>query len=518
MRIPLKSNHLLLFIISFALFFTRIISFREFSLEPDELEWLYDIRKCLIDPRPFVGFDSHTSGPFAIYLLVILKILTGFSKLYQLRIVTFFIFILPSFFLIYQISQKGVKFIGALTFVVMVSAKNFPHFGEFYDGIYSYNTEYQVLFYCAILFWILRNNKSKIKIIIYATILFFMPFVKFQAIPLMLFFGGYMSLNLIFEKKWGYLKYLITTYLVLNLVWIAFLYFYNILPEFYYSYFLKNFDYMSNFSSGEKSYNPLNFLYRISTFYYFIYIFLLIAVYHVFKADKKNTIYSLKELLNVPLIQSGLLSVVSCLSIILAKNDYGHYYILLFLPFSIFISDLVASILKVEVSPKYLYPTFIIILLANFNFDYLNKSIQFSWNKIVHHSTAQYDFGKHLQTLANEKLITWLKNQKNKNQPIIITGWTQAQAIYYVLGNDYQPAYRSSHCFYFQDSFINKKRLIFNREQEILMEDIVKYKPIYIVDTWKLIQQFKGEKITDFILKNYEYQITFDENIVYRRR
>ena len=80
-------------IISIILFVGRIISFRENSLDPDELEYMYAIRRCMENPSPFVGFDAHTSGPFAIYVLAFFKLMTGFSKLYQLRLISFFFFI-----------------------------------------------------------------------------------------------------------------------------------------------------------------------------------------------------------------------------------------------------------------------------------------------------------------------------------------------------------------------------------------------------------------------------------------
>ena len=115
-----ESNWTFLALISILLLITRLISFRENSLEPDELEWLYDIRRCLVDPRPFVGFDSHTSGPFAIYILTLLKLVTSFSKLYQLRIISFIFFILPSLFLINKIAQKGTNQIAISVFAIMV--------------------------------------------------------------------------------------------------------------------------------------------------------------------------------------------------------------------------------------------------------------------------------------------------------------------------------------------------------------------------------------------------------------
>ena len=163
-----ESNWAFLALISILLLITRLISFRENSLEPDELEWLYDIRRCLVDPRPFVGFDSHTSGPFAIYILTLLKLVTSFSKLYQLRIISFIFFILPSLFLINKIAQKGTNQIAISVFAIMVSIINIPNPGPIYEAIFSYNSEYQILVLTSILFWIIRNGEGLKYIILYS--------------------------------------------------------------------------------------------------------------------------------------------------------------------------------------------------------------------------------------------------------------------------------------------------------------------------------------------------------------
>lgn len=108
------------------IFLTRIIAFRENSLEPDEFEYLYAARKCLETPLPFQGFQTHTTGPFAIYILAFLKLITSFSKIYQLRLLSFFVFILPTFFIVYSLTKKQAGYIGVVVFSVIVSCKNFP--------------------------------------------------------------------------------------------------------------------------------------------------------------------------------------------------------------------------------------------------------------------------------------------------------------------------------------------------------------------------------------------------------
>jgi hypothetical protein len=61
--------------------------------------------------------------------------------------------------------------------------------------------------------------------------------------------------------------------------------------------------------------------------------------------------------------------------------------------------------------------------------------------------------GKPLLSLANPELIHYLQKNKPKNASILVIGWTQAQAIYYLLRDDYRPTYRSSQFFDYRDTF-----------------------------------------------------------------
>lgn len=509
-------NSVILGLLCLLLFVTRIISFRELSLDPDELEWLYDIRKCLIDPRPFLGFDAHTSGPFAIYLLSFFKLLTGFTNVYQLRLVSFFFFIIPSLLFLNKSLNSSSRFIGSLAFVVFLSCKNFPNFGEFYDGIFCYNTEYQILVFSAILIWISRTKNTIGFFFVYAFILFLLPFIKFQSIPLTLFFGGFLLLKLWVDEKWKLSFLILGFYLLLNLIWIGYLYFSNLLPDFQYAYISHNLNYMGNLKIEQKAINPLNYIHRINEYYSFIYIFLILGAYYFLKLPVSIKKDDFKSLIKHPLTESILLFLVSSITIIISKSDYGHYYIYLFLPLSLFIADLF-DLLKTKNTT--IIALFIIILVVNFNFDFLGKSIGFVWSKATQQSIAPYNFGKPFKNLANEKLVDWLKTHKDiSNNSIVILGWTQAQALYYVLRNDFSSNIRTSHSFCIRDSFEKKNWTDFQKQESIFLADIQKENTLYIVDTWNLIEQFKGQKISNYISTHYDYQISFDENKVYRRK
>lgn len=517
----INKKQIVFFLLAFILFFTRIISFREFSLDPDELEWMYVIRRCLVDPRPFVGFDAHTSGPFAIYLLAFLKIITGFSKLYQLRLITFFAFILPSFYLIYQISPKGSKIVGILAFSVMVSAKNFAQFGYFYDGVFSYNTEYQILIYTSILFWILRVKNSFKFYVFYVLILFLLPFVKFQALPITCFFLFFLMLKLTLEKQWKWLIKLGLIYVLFNGVWLLYLYVQGLFPEFYYAYIGRNLNYMSNSNFGESSINPANFLRRITDYYFFLIIFFLIFFYQVFVSIKGLWKSNIFELFIHPLSQSFFFLITAVFTIVVSKNDFGHYYIYLFLPVSIFISDLYQLVSKQEVSaqkPNYtLYAIFVILLISNYNFDFLGKSIGFLWNKLNHKNIEQFNFGKSLPSLVDEPLVHWLKIHHRKEESILILDWTKGQAMYYLLMDQYQVMSRSSNIFTIVDSFKSNNKAYFNKEEQIVLEDLNANRPLYIVDTWNLLPEIKGTKIPQFVAQNYQLKVSTDKYQIYER-
>jgi hypothetical protein len=157
--------------------------------------------------------------------------------------------------------------------------------------------------------------------------------------------------------------------------------------------------------------------------------------------------------------------------------------------------------------------------MINFNFDFLGKSIGLVWNKATRQPVEQYNFGKSFKNLANEELVQWLKSHKGSTQnSLVILGWTQAQALYYVLRNDFSSMIRTSHSFCIQDSFQKKNWPDFNQQEEIFLSDIQKEKTLYIVDTWNLIEKFRGQKFSNYILANYDYQISFAENKVYKRK
>jgi len=511
-------NLITLAFLTFIIFVCRLISFRENSLDPDELEYLYAIRRCLIDPRPFIGFDSHTTGPMAIYLLALIKMLTGFSKLYQLRLITYFCFIVPSLYLIYHALKPGAKIIGATAFTVFVCISNFPSFGLYYDGIFCYNTEYQLLLYSSIWYALMQQSFNKGRIIGIALLIFILPLVKFQAIPLTVFFAGYISLKWILRKEYAYLKLATIAYGTFIGIGLFYLGLSGLLDDFYYSYFTKNLTYMSSHALGQSSINPLHFIHRIDQFYAFIYIFLLIFLYYILNSITE-TKFSLKNFLLHPLTFSFSFLMVSTITIIISKNDFGHYYIFLFLPISIFIADVYHALAIKNENNKYVYAIFMIILLLNFNYSYLSKSCELVWNKITSKSVDHLTFGKPLHTIIEKDLVDWLKkHRQSKEEAILSIGWTQSQALYYELQDDFKPMYSKSNFFYYKNSFETQNTYLFNKEETYLLKALQAEKPLFIVDTWDLLKELKGTRLPLFVAQNYDLKFSLNKNTVYQRK
>lgn len=516
LNIKLSKDIFWLSLLLLLIFVTRIIAFRENSLEPDEFEYLYAVRRCLDNPMPFLGFETHTTGPFAIYILTLIKLITSFSKIYQLRILSFFAFILPTFFIIYSLTKKQAGYVGVITFSVIVSSKNFPFFGPYYDGIFSYNTEHPLLIITAILSYILLNRKSNISVALFSFLLFCLPLIKFQAIPLTVFFGFYFGLLLFINKEYRHLKNFAITFFSFNLFWIIFLKLNGLYDDFYLTYIAENLNYVSNDAFGQDSVNPLNFIHRINTYYKFVIIITLWGLFYIYQYFRKKEL-SFSNLINLPVGFSGSFFIVSAITIILGKNDYGHYYVFLFFPTSLLASHIFVGLLELNIINKAFKPIFFLLLLSFFNFDYLFKSINLVTNIVLHKPSEHLRFGKPLQIVVDTKLVNWLKEHKEPNAALLSIGWDQSQVLYYLLQDDYKIMNRQTHFFFYKNSFDTNNKTMFDGEERMLIEDLNKFPPLYIVDTWNILNPSKKTLLQKYVNGKYKLVLADSTYKVYQK-
>jgi hypothetical protein len=160
-----------------------------------------------------------------------------------------------------------------------------------------------------------------------------------------------------------------------------------------------------------------------------------------------------------------------------------------------------------------------IILIANFNYRFVGKSCELVWNKISSKSVEHLSFGKPLNSIIEKELIDWLKNHHTaKKETILSLGWTQSQALYYELQDDYLPMYSKSNFFYYKNSFETKNTVIFKKEESILINALASEKPLFIIDTWNLLAELKGTQLPQFVANHYDLKLTLNKNKVYQRK
>lgn len=507
----LSKETIVFFIFLCIQFFLRIISFRNFSLDPDELEWFYNVERCLINPAPYSGYDPHTTGPIAILILSALKLLTGFESLEGLRIVSFFFFIAPTFYILSKTVEKHAFFLLLITFTTISTISNFPYFGNYYDSIYCYNTEYQISVFLAAALYFQRKKTSKTALFLFVFLTAILPFIKFQSAPISAFLLLYQAIIFIKKKNYNYFRLLLIYGVISSAIILIPFIISSDLYDIFYQIYLRNVIHLSWDFLGQSSFEPANFFNRVYRFYPFILVVSLVFILWILtQLSKLKMGEIIEKAFNSRSVFSFVLLMIASLCIMLGKNDFGHYYILLFVPFSLFICDFFTSITQQMPDKKVVFLFIVSLIIFQFNTFYAERSFTFTTGKITKNDKASFQFGKKLDELCPPEVSEWLITHKNpKNNKIICLGWTQAQVLYYQLRNDYTYVYRSSHSFYLEKSFELNSPIAFEKESEMLKEDLKNGLPQYIVDTNDFTKNYPNMWVSQLIANKYKVQKIF---------
>ena len=78
--------------------------------------------------------------------------------------------------------------------------------------------------------------------------------------------------------------------------------------------------------------------------------------------------------------------------------------------------------------------------------------------------------------------------------------------------------YSKSNFFYYKNSFETKNARIFKNEETLLLNALEAEKPLFIVDTWNLLNELKGTRLPLFVANHYDLKLTLNKNKVYQRR
>lgn len=483
-------RYIFFLLVSFCLFVWKSYSFNNFIFNLDEIEWIYCLNRCFENPIPFIGFDAHTSGPLAIYFLFPLKIIMNNIELMHLRIYNFFIFIIPSLLIVFNVFKGKYSYLSLLIFssLLLIYDKDF----------YSYNSEYPIiLFVCLFIYIITRSVISKFNTFILVLIIIFLPFIKFQSILFSFFFFVIFYWKLIlYEKK--LFKYSFLLFLSL-LVWIFLMVNFFIGFElFFYSYIIRNLQYAASFSSNSWLVAIIdNFNFHIKFFLpYYIVIFGISTF--TFIKNYKRIIYFIKVSYlkkQFDFITFLGLFTISFFSVLIPKNNFVHYFILMF-PAIVFL--LVFLLKNFDLSCINL---FILICLFNNNlFQFIFQSQHDVFIKGDQKSRLFYE-----QYLISKTLEKDIKNEifsGNIKKSLVILGWFNALPIYYKYKNQFDFPYRSGHTDFLVSSSFLPDRKFFDFEMKNLFSDIIKNKSA-ILDVENVITKIKSPKFHKFLNQHF---------------
>jgi hypothetical protein len=487
-----KTIYLFPYLFLFLILLFRLDSFQNIVLNIDEFEWIYTLERCYLNPVPFIGFDPHTSGPFAIYLLTPLKLIINRVELTHLRIYNFFVFIVPSFFFVYK-SFKGKSAILAISIFS-------SFFFIYHKDFFAYNSEYPVVLFVTIIFYLLRNKSFNVsKLIILLTLIFILPLIKFQALLLSFFFFGILITHIIINDRKN-LKHFIIIFSLLILIFVTLIHYILGLDLFFYSYVVRNVQYANSFSS-KNIFDAIyeNLYIQLSLFYPF-YILIFVFVFFYIKNYFLYFIYSFKNLLIFKktdfLLTLGLF-IISLLSVLIPKTNFIHYFILMF-PTLTFVIVNIISKLKLDVAV-----IFIILIMINLN--YFKHYTDEVYNHLTNgNMKSRMELEKHKLSSSNEKEINYFieKNIK-QGSSLVILGWFKALPTYYYNKDKFNFPYRSGSTFCLTNSSFLKDKRLFNYEFKNFIVDVTRPKKTYLLDIENVLRNTKSNNIKNFINDNF---------------
>ena len=284
---------------------------------PDEFEWLYYVQKSNINWHIGSGFDSHTSGPVAIWILQFFFKLLGelsIENLHKIKII-FESIALFSFLIIYRNSNEKKAFAIALFFLLTTINS-----GDFK----AYNTEYlllAILPFCILL----RNTKTSLGILCESVLIFTLPFIKLQFAPIaaLLFM---LQMNKSRQLSNSKRLLVLSSYLILMIS--PFFFFTKVeLTDFIFNYVSKNLWYIKHYSHNSFFYAICQFIRTLGVHLYYIFILLLLGFYAL-ATNIKLFLLEKKYYHFINFLMLG----VAFLCVIIPRNNFTHYYVILFLP------------------------------------------------------------------------------------------------------------------------------------------------------------------------------------------
>lgn len=519
-----KGLYLSLLFIFIGLF--RQLSWHNNCFNVDELGWIYLLERIKYNALPFEGFTAHTSGPLSIYFLSIINLFVENPTLKSLRIFQFVVCIIPSMLILHNSISKNGKWLGVFILFLFFITCDFPVSND----LLAYNTEYQILLFTAIIYYLQKDQDPHfIKILITSFLTISIFLVKSQAIIFAAYFNliYFIQLFLVNKRK----SYLLILSTLLTLVFYYLLFdLLGVLDGFYHEYLFKNLLY-SKLEEINYITQILAFIKFITTnllfFWLLFFIILAITLWYYLKGKLINPI-------SKNFIRSLLFFLISLLTIYISTNNFVHYKILLFIPMSLLIGELAYLIDIKSIQLKVAFVSILTILFVLLNSPiFLEIGRKLKKNKLAE---FQLSIGEHYlyfpscyyfdkpQLVINkserQEVMAFMTNElkkTNKDQnKIFIMGWFVAQGFYYELLKYCVPISKSAQNQYLMDFYNYSEWAKYKVEEEKILHELKSDKPKWIIDSEEILIHLQKFPIRKYITENYQLALQTKSITVYQ--
>ena len=473
-----KSNHVLLFFILFSIIlFCRIDSFQDFLLNIDEAEWLFCVKRCVSNSIPFLGFDSHTTGPLSIYLLTPLYFLNPELSVVGLRLYGLLFIVLFSF-LVFNLLAKKQKIVYALVFTtfLLIQDKDF----------YAFNTEWiliPLIFLLVFLSQMQLDSTNKRLLFILSLLNVILPLIKFQSILIVFFITLFVVIQFYKKKDFLSLKW----YLLFNILMLIFslivIEFSTGLKDFYYYYIQRNVAYASSFATKPIKIIVIEYFYLLIKHFSYHLFFICFLFFSLLFSKKYYFIHLIKTL------RFELLFTIVCLlTVFFPMNNFLHYYQFLFVPFTFLIVKLLllgdSNILK---NLLFLFAFFLIPLGIH--------STEKLYDKFVKGSSVNILYYERVDTGGIHSILKSIPKQSS----VFVFGWHKALPLYYYLRNSSFFTNPSGHTTFLLE--LNENKLIYQNEKKNVL--FVLSHSNVVVDAENVLDQLRDKEINDALKESF---------------
>jgi hypothetical protein len=199
-----------------------------------------------------------------------------------------------------------------------------------------------------------------------------------------------------------------------------------------------------------------------------------------------------------------LITIVIYFSILLAKYNFIHYFVLFFIPIIYWI----AYIINKNQSSKIIL---INLLVLAFIFFYQTIENRENNSKMINLIESQK-----VERMVLKKITNLLVN-KSSQETILILGFYKAVPFYYRLSQNFNFCYRAANTQFITLFYLKgRKNKFFKVEDNNLYYDIMRSKPKYIIDTDNILSKISKSKSVALIMRNYKLDTLTEIGVIYK--